>query len=118
MTVKTELFKHAEGGQAFTAGQTIFKQGDEPRGLMYVVQEGTVDITSNGKLIETIGPGSFLGEIGLVASSPRSATAVAREPSKLVAIDEAQFLRLVRQTPNFALQVMRAIAERLLAYRG
>ena len=44
---------------------------------------------------------------------PRSATAITRTDAELVPIDEKRFLFLVQQTPFFALQVMRVMAERL-----
>lgn len=112
------LFKNSEDAQAFKAGQTIFSEGDDPAGMMYVVQEGEVDILVHGEHIDTLGPGSFLGEIGLVAKKPRSATAVAKSDCRLVPIDQKRFNFLVQQTPYFALEVMQTIAERLRAYRG
>lgn len=112
------LFKNSEDAQAYPAGQTIFSEGDDPGGMMYVVQEGEVDILVHGEHIDTLGPCSFLGEIGLVAKKPRSATAVAKTDCKLVPIDQKRFNFLVQQTPYFALEVMQTIAERLRAYRG
>ncbi len=114
----TDLFKHVDDIQTFAAGTTIFSEGDEPFGLMYVVQEGEVNILVNGERIDTIGPGACLGEIGMVDSKPRSATAVATAECRLVPIDQKRFNFLVQQTPHFALQVMQTIAERLRLYRG
>jgi CRP/FNR family transcriptional regulator, cyclic AMP receptor protein len=112
------LFKNVDDAQAFAAGTTIFAEGDDPGGLMYVVQEGEVDIVLRGEPIETIGPGAFLGEIGLVDKKPRSATAIAKTDCRVVPIDQKRFNFLVQQTPYFALEVMQTIAERLRAYRG
>lgn len=114
----TEVFKHLDGGENYAAGTTIFAQGDEPGGLMYVIQEGEVDILVHGQPIDTIGPGAFLGEIGLVDHKPRSATAVAKTACRLLPINQKRFTWLVQQTPNFALQVMQTITERLREYRG
>jgi CRP/FNR family cyclic AMP-dependent transcriptional regulator len=112
------LFKNVDDAEPYAPGATIFKEGDSPEGVMYVVQEGEVDIVLHGERIETIGPGSFLGEIGLVDKKPRSATAVAKTECRLVAIDQKRFNFLVQQTPYFAIEVMQTIAERLRAYRG
>jgi CRP/FNR family transcriptional regulator, cyclic AMP receptor protein len=111
------LFKNAKNTVSFAAGETIFAAGDAPGGLMYVVQSGEVTILVNGEALEMIGPGSPLGELGLVDNAPRSATAVAHTDCILVPIDEKQFNFLVQQTPNFALQIMRTMAARLRAYR-
>lgn len=64
-------------------------------------------------MLEVLGPGQIVGEMALVDHSPRSATAVARTSCKVVVVPEKRFLFLVQQTPFFALQVMRVMAERL-----
>jgi CRP-like cAMP-binding protein len=64
-------------------------------------------------VVETLQHGSIVGEISLVAPGPRSATVVAVEDCEFVAIDEPRFQFLVQQTPYFATQVMRVMAERL-----
>jgi len=48
-----------------------------------------------------------------VSDAPRSLTAVATEPTVLAVIDERSFLFLVHETPMFAIQVMRSLAERI-----
>jgi CRP/FNR family transcriptional regulator, cyclic AMP receptor protein len=55
----------------------------------------------------------IFGEMALIDSEPRSATAVAITDVELVPITEKQFLFLVGQTPYFALKVMRTLAQRL-----
>ena len=53
------------------------------------------------------------GELTLVDDSPRSLSAVATEPSVLAVIDDKAFVYLVHETPMFALQVMRSMAQRI-----
>jgi CRP/FNR family transcriptional regulator, cyclic AMP receptor protein len=48
-----------------------------------------------------------------LSEAPRSLTAIATEPSVLAVIDVKAFLFLVHETPTFALQVMRSMAERI-----
>jgi CRP-like cAMP-binding protein len=98
--------------ESFAPGQPIFTEG-QPGDVMYVVKEGEVDVLINGKVIDTVGPGGLLGEMALIDKQPRSATAVAKTACKLMSVDEQRFQRLVQQTPHFALQVMRAMAQRL-----
>lgn len=112
MTTKMNIFRTATNVKTYMAGEVIFEAG-EPSDVMYVVQEGAVDIVLNGKLMETVMPGGILGEMGVVDHSPRSATALVREDAKVVPVDEAQFNFLVQQAPFFAIQVMRVMAERL-----
>ena len=108
-----EMFRNADDDALrFAAEQRIFSEG-EAGDAMYVVLEGQVDLLVKGKLVEEVGPGGVLGEMSLIDSAPRSATAVARTSSKLVRINEKRFKFLVQQTPYFALQLMRVIADRL-----
>lgn len=108
-----DLFKNTDSVETFPAGAAIFSEGEDSDGLMYVLLEGEVEVFVGGKPVNLIGPGEFLGEIGLIDRGPRSATAIATVESKLAPINEKRFQFLVRQTPNFALAVMRSMAERL-----
>jgi CRP-like cAMP-binding protein len=63
--------------------------------------------------LETVEPNGVFGEMALIDGSPRSATAVAREPTELAVIDERAFLYLVEKHPRFALDLMRGLARRL-----
>jgi CRP/FNR family cyclic AMP-dependent transcriptional regulator len=64
-------------------------------------------------VLESVGPNGIFGEMALIDGSPRSATAVAAEPTEVAPIDRAAFAHLVRQNPDFALQVLRLLAARL-----
>ncbi len=110
--IAIELFKHASNSIPFRAGDSIFRVGDPPD-CMYVVLEGEVRISSNGRLLEDLGPGGVFGEIALIDNAPRSADAVATTDCRVVPISESHFQYLVQETPFFSLQVMRVMAERL-----
>ena len=77
------------------------------------LKSGEADVLVNGRIVETLEHGSIVGEVGLVSPGPRSATVVARTDCEFVAVDEKRFQFLVQQTPFFATQVMRVMAERL-----
>jgi CRP-like cAMP-binding protein len=110
--IATRLFEHSSDAMPVDAGTVIFTKGDT-RDFMYAVVEGQVDIIVNGKVVETVEPGGIFGEMALIQTEPRTATAIAKMNSKLVPVDERRFLFLVQQTPNFALHVMRVLSERL-----
>jgi len=110
--VTIDLFQNEDDTRDFSAGQKIFSEG-EPGDFMFVVVAGEVDLLVRGKLVEHLSTGGVLGEMALIDKTPRSATAVAVTDCKLVAIDERRFKFLVQQTPNFSLQLMRIIADRL-----
>ncbi len=107
-----DLFKHSEDYIEFRAGSRIFEEG-QPGDTMYAIVEGEVDIVSRGRVLEAAGPGGIVGELALIDRSVRSASALARTDCKLVPVDAKHFQYMVGQTPFFALQVMRIMAERL-----
>ena len=96
----------------FAQGDTIFREG-EHGDEFFVVVRGEVEITSGNRRLETLGPNSIFGEMALIDDSPRSATVVALTECTVAPIKESQFLFLVRNTPFFALRVMRVLAARL-----
>ena len=106
------LFRSAENIQTFAAGETIFTEGTTGR-EMYVVLEGSVEIRVGNKTLDVTGPGEVFGEMALIDSNARSATAIAKDDCTLAPVDERQFLRMVAQTPTFTLNVMQALAGRL-----
>ena len=107
-----DLFRNTDDFIAYKPGQIIFEAG-QPADVMYAVLDGEVEIVLGERVISTASPGSIVGEMALIASEPRSATARARTACRLVPINERRFTFLVQQTPNFALNVMRIMAERL-----
>lgn len=107
-----DLFSAIEQYQSFTTGQAIFREGESAES-MYIVAEGQVDIMLGDRVLETINPGGILGELALIDDKPRSASAIAKTDCLLAPVNREHFLVLVQRTPRFALQVMRAITERL-----
>lgn len=106
------LFNNATDFVTVGEGETIFEQG-HITDLMYVLIEGQVSITRNGKELATINPGGIFGEMALLENRPHFASAIARTPSKLVPINRKRFQFLVEQTPNFALDILEIMADRL-----
>lgn len=99
---------------AYKAGDSIFSEG-QPGEQMYVVLEGEVELHVHGQLVETLREGGVLGEMALLESAPRTASAVARTNCKLVPVNQKRFNLLVQHTPDFAIQIMRVMAGRLRA---
>lgn len=112
-----EIFSREPDIRSFRSGEPIFKEGD-PGDCLFVIIEGTVEIHANGAVVDRLGAGGIFGEMGLIDSRPRSAAAIATNDCKLAAIGEKRFLRLVEQTPRFALQIMRVMSERLRRNSG
>jgi CRP/FNR family cyclic AMP-dependent transcriptional regulator len=98
--------------RSFNAGETIFQEGD-PATESYVVKNGSLQIRIGDRLVETLSDAGIFGEMALIDDLPRSATAVVQTDVDLVPVNQKRFLFLVCETPFFALNVMRALANRL-----
>src|SRR5512135_2168715 len=107
------LFQHETDLMEVPASQPLFKEGDDLNDTMYVLMSGTAEIRVKDKVVQTAKAGSILGEMAMIDQGVRSATVLARTDCKFVVIGRRRFDFLVQQTPNFALGVMRVIANRL-----
>ena len=96
----------------YRQGEVIFERGQRAE-CMYVIAEGKVEIVVNGQRIDVLEREAIFGEMALITREPRSATARASTDCHLIEIAEPRFLRLVQETPGFALEVMRVLAKRL-----
>jgi len=105
------LFRDKEG-QSFPAGEYVFKAGDQGE-TMYIVTEGEVDIMEGSTVLDTVGPGSIVGELALIDDEPRSASVRAKTDCRLVPVDRRRFQFMVQETPFFGLAVMKVLADRL-----
>ena len=112
MGVKLDMFADEQNPRVCAGGEAIFS-AYEMGAEMYVVLEGEVELTIGSKVIETLGPGEPFGEMALIDQAPRTATAVAKTACKLAILSERRFLFMVQQTPHFALQIMKVMADRL-----
>lgn len=113
---RSDLLKHLRL-RSVGMGQVIFHEGDEPDGL-YGVISGRVVVTvesTEGKelILNTFLPGTIFGEIAFLDGRGRTASAVAREPSRLVVLDRSVFLPFLEERPDAALRVIAFLCERL-----
>jgi sigma-B regulation protein RsbU (phosphoserine phosphatase) len=98
--------------RSYSAGQVIFEEG-QSGDEMFVVVEGRISITNQGRPINAVVPGSFFGEMALVDDGPRSGTATASVDSQLLPINQDYFLQLIQESPDFAIDVMSVMSKRL-----
>lgn len=106
------ISRGTEDSVLFKAGQTIFDIGEEAE-MMYMVVDGEVEIQYNGRVLQTVGAQDVFGEMALIDDRTRSARAVAKTECRLAGINKDRFLVLVEKNPDFALEVMQIMAERL-----
>ena len=73
------------------AGQVILRKGDESDRFLVIVS-GAVEVTDDGRVLRTEGPGDYFGEIGLLRDVPRTATVTATEDTDLLVLARGDFL--------------------------
>ncbi|MEZ4270761.1 MAG: cyclic nucleotide-binding domain-containing protein [Myxococcota bacterium] len=101
---------------AFDADTLIFEEG-APGTSMYVIREGRVKICKQrGKreiVLAFLGSGEFFGEMALLEGLPRSASAIAVEPSVIVEVNSATFKEMIRRNIEIAVRIMRRLSGRV-----
>ncbi len=100
------------------AGQTLFKQGDRGTSLYLLVAgqiEVHVEVQGGGSPyhLATVGPGSMLGEVGLLIDVPRTASAVAHTEAELWEIPRSTFEAAIDQGRQWSSALLLSIAREL-----
>jgi CRP-like cAMP-binding protein len=95
-----------------TSGTALMEEGE--RGdTFYVVLDGVVRLSRNGRTIANLGPGRSFGELSLLTAAPRNASATAVDDTELVAFSRKSFAKLIDDAPLFARRLMQGMAARL-----
>ena len=94
-------------------GKTLFVAG-EPGDSLFVVRKGEVELfirdTAGQKIVLNVArPGDIFGELALLDTGARTATAVALEDSELLELDREDLLVLFRRNPDAALRLLAAM---------
>jgi len=95
-------------------GKVLTEQGARGREF-FVLLEGSAEVRQDDRLLQTLGPGDFLGEIALVADVPRTATVTASSPVRALVITDRTFRALLREQPDIQGKVLDAVASRFAA---
>ncbi len=106
--------------RSYREGEVIFVEGDIGRAL-FILDSGSVALTrlgANGKQIPlyTLNPGDFFGEMALLESLPRTATATATEKTHLHLLYKSKLDALLLAQPRIGVSIMSHLA-RLLSAR-
>src|SRR6185295_3082354 len=95
-------------------GETLFHAGD-PGESLFIVRSGSVELfikdTVGQKIVLTISEtGDLFGELSLLDSGPRTATAVALSDTELLMLDRDDLLLLFQRRPDAALNMLAAMS--------
>ena len=99
------------------AGEVLCKEGQLGREF-FVIIDGEVEVTKDGKRLAVRGGGEFFGEIALLQQGPRTATVTARTPLRFFVLTRRDFQQLLRDNPGVELKILQALARRLLQVSG
>jgi len=96
---------------ALPDGTTLIQEGR--RGYeFFALVDGEVEVKAKGRKSTRLEGGSFFGEMALVSSLPRNATVTALTPVRVLIVHESGFRRLMRDSPQIQLKVLRTLADR------
>ncbi len=118
-SIGLEIYKSLTLGDVarkrFTAGEVIFKEGDDPQGEAYVIHGGAVEIRKRiegtERVLARLGEGELFGEMALFRKSPRSADAVAGTDVELLVIQNERLEWLIRNRPQLTVEILKRLSE-------
>jgi CRP-like cAMP-binding protein len=93
-------------------GKELIRENELAR-QFFILTDGSAEVRRNGRKVNTMGPGDFFGEIGLVTDRLTSATVTTIEPASALVITRASFKSLLRGSPGIQLKVLSALAQRI-----
>src|SRR5262249_50452782 len=100
----------------FAKEQVLFREGD-PADSVFRLLSGAVDILreldGDPVLLGTVGAGQFIGEMGVVESRPRSATARASSEVEVEILTPTEFLDQIARSPRAARELIQRLSQRL-----
>ncbi len=105
--------------RTYRPGEVVFQEGDIGRAL-FVLETGAVELTlpfqNETRVLYQVKPGEFFGEMALLESLPRTATATATEKSHLHLLYKSKLDALLSAEPRIGVTIMSHLA-RLLSSR-
>jgi membrane protein len=103
-------------GRVFPGGAVIFCEGD-PSQEMFFLLSGRVRLEKRtgltGKVLAEMEAGEYFGEMAALTKMPRTATAIAATDCEVAVIDGQVFHRLLRESDDLSLHLLREFSERI-----
>jgi CRP-like cAMP-binding protein len=95
-----------------SAGRVLLRAERRAREA-YLIVDGTVDVVIDGRIVSTLGPGEFVGELGVIDGEPRSADVIAATDVRLLAIQAPVLRALIETSHTMRIALLRQVAERV-----
>lgn len=111
---KKEVKKIHDAGKevTFHAGRTIVSEGESAVGFHLILQ-GKANVTVNGILRATLGPGDYFGEMAIIDRGPRSATVTAETEVQTLGIASWDFMPVLSENFEMCRKIMVELSRRL-----
>ena len=94
----------AEGTELVRQGEFAYE--------FFVIEDGAAEVLRDGERIAELGPGDFLGEMGIVGKTVRNATVVTSSPTRVIVMTGQAFRSVARTNPDVASRIEAAVEER------
>lgn len=107
----------AATSRTLSDGDILFRR-DEPSDGGFLLCSGSIALDPSGynSAARVVYPPALIGDMALITPTRRPATAVAREPSRLLEIPRALFQRTLSESPKSAERLHRLVATRLRGF--
>jgi CRP/FNR family cyclic AMP-dependent transcriptional regulator len=92
-------------------GHLLVEQGNRPHEL-FVIEDGTAEVTRDGRPIASLGPGDVAGEMGLLKPQRRMASVRATTRVRAVALDADGLASMTEHMPELAAQLRETMTQR------
>ncbi|HXY44804.1 MAG TPA: cyclic nucleotide-binding domain-containing protein [Acidimicrobiales bacterium] len=91
---------------------TVLTTAGAPGSEFFMVRAGTALCARDNRTVATFGPGDFFGETALLTNAPRTATVTAVDDMTVIVFERREFASLLSSSPEIALKLLKAFAER------
>lgn len=99
------------------AGKTVLEEDQSAVGF-HLILSGEAEAMHGGRVVNTMGPGDYFGEMSLIDGKPRSATVVAKGDLRTLAIPSWNFGRLLDENPDIMRALLVVMSDRIRRLRG
>lgn len=96
----------------YRAGHVLMREGARAH-EMFVLIDGTVEVTKDGEHIADVDAGGFVGEMALLSHSTRNSTVTAKTDVVVLHIDGREFTTMLTRVPTIAAKMLPVVAARL-----
>lgn len=95
------------------SGHVLMERGQAGTGV-FIIEEGSVRVEVPGGEAVRLGPGEFVGELSVLADTPRTARVLVEDPVRGLAIHRNDLTTLLEKEPTLALTMLRSVARRFV----